>query len=107
MTPLVLGWEEVEHGQSGEGGEVPDGLYPGGGPPYLQERFRPGPKSQIILLHDIGVPQQRHPEETHQVPWAAHAAPSTAPNHTNEIGRNFCGPTEGNTEAKGVGRAEE
>ena len=45
MTPLVLGQEDVDHGPSGEGGAVPDILYPGDRPPSLQEHVRPLPKA--------------------------------------------------------------
>ena len=68
MTTLVLGWEEVEHGTAGEGGEVPDGLYPGDGTLSLQECVRPGTDSQLRSLHDLGLNPHHHPKGTHQVP---------------------------------------
>ena len=42
---MVPGREDVEHDPRGEGGEVPDGLYPGDGSLYLLECVRPGPQA--------------------------------------------------------------
>ena len=41
---LVLIWEDLKYCMDGEGGGVPDGLYPGYGPPSLQELVCPVPK---------------------------------------------------------------
>ena len=83
MTPLVAGWEDIDHGPVGEVGAVLDGLYPGNRLPSLQEHVRLGTQAQLRSLHGLGVPPQRHPEGTHQVPWAAHADASPSPDHPN------------------------
>ena len=101
-TPLVFGREDVEHDPSREGGTVTDGLYPGYGAPSLQESFRQGPKEKLRSLHDIGLPPQCHLEETHQVPWTVHAAPSPDPDHPGKRGWTFSGHTEVDNEAKGA-----
>ena len=51
---LVPRQENVDNGQAGKVGAVPDGLHPGYRPPYLQERFCLGPQAQIISVHYIG-----------------------------------------------------
>ena len=106
MTPLVLIQEDVEYGLDGEGGVVPDGLYPRGGPPSLRACVRLRPQAQLRSLHDLGVPPQRHPEETHQVPWAEHVDPSPSPDHPDKRGRTFCGSLTGDNKTKGAGGKE-
>ena len=41
--PLVSGRKYVEYATRGEGGAVPDGLYPGDGSPSLWKRLCSGP----------------------------------------------------------------
>ena len=101
-APLVLGWEEVEHGQVGEGGTVPDGLHPGDRSLSLQERGCPGPTAIIGPLYGLMMPPQRAPLGTHKLPWAAHAAPPPATDHPDEGGQDICCPMEGNPQAKGT-----
>ena len=94
-TPLVSGWEDMEHVLDGDEFLVMYRLYHGDRSSSLQECFRPVPKAQPRSLHDIGLPLQLHPEGTYQVPQAAHMAPSPVPDHPDERGRDFCGSIEG------------
>ena len=107
MTSLVLIWQDVGYGLAGEVGVVPDGLYPGYGPTYLQERVHPGTQSQLISLHDLGVPSQVNSEGTPQVPQLVHTAPSLSPNNPNKIRQALHGTPAGNTKTQGAGGTEE
>ena len=78
--PLVTRQENVDNVQAWDVGAVPDDLYPGDGPPSLQERFCLGPQAQLISVHDLGVPPQCHPEGTQSLPWTVHMDTSNTPN---------------------------
>ena len=56
--------EDVGDGATGEGGEVPDGLYSGVQSPDLSEYCRTGPEAQLRPLHGHGVPARHLPEGT-------------------------------------------
>ena len=92
MTSLVLIWQDVGYGLAGEVGVVPDGLYPGYGPTYLQERVHPRPQAQLISLNIIGVPPQGNSEGTPQVPQAVHTAPPPEPNRPDKKERTLFSP---------------
>ena len=78
-SPLVPRRENVDNGQSGEVGAVLDGLNPGYRPPSFQEHVRPGPQAQLISVHGLGVPPQRHTEGTHKVTQTSHMDPPRPP----------------------------
>ena len=97
----------MEYCPAGEGGAVPYILYPGDVPSSLQERVYPGPQSQLILLNDLGVPPECHPDITHKVTRAAQAASSPPPNHPDNTSRSLRGPITGDTETQGARGTEE
>ena len=51
-----------------EGGEVPDGLYPGDGSPSLWECLCPIPSEQLRKLHGAGLPAHRLPAGAQALP---------------------------------------
>ena len=55
MPPVSIR-DDVDYVLDEDGGAVPDGLYPGDEPQSLQEHVCLGPQSQLIYLHDLGVP---------------------------------------------------
>ena len=106
-TRLVLVHQDMEHGPSEKDGAVLGRLYHGEGPPYVQERVYPVPKAQLRSLHNLGLPPQRHPEGTHQVPWVVQAITSLASGHPDKAGKTFSSPMEGDTKVKDSEIAEE
>ena len=103
---MVPGREDMEHDPGGEGGEVPDGLHHGNVSPSLLKCVRTGPQAQLRPLYDTGLPPQLLPEGALQVPRGLQSAPPQTTNHPNKGGQNLHGPTEGRTEAEGMGRKE-
>ena len=97
----------MEYGPSGEGGTLPDGLYPGDGLLYFQERVYLGPQAKLVSLLDPWVTPQSHPDGTYRVTWAAHADTPPAPYHTDKIGWAIHGPLPVDLQAKGEGGEEE
>ena len=68
---------------------------------------RSGTPGEIISLNDLRVTLHHHPEGTHKVPQAAHAASPTEPNHPDKIGWDVCGPLTGYLKDQGEGGKEE
>ena len=66
---MIPGRKDMDHGPGREGGEVPDELHPGGGLTSLLERVLLVPESSLGTLIGPGMPPQRFPEGTLQVPW--------------------------------------
>ena len=65
---MVPGREDVVHAPKGKEGAVPDRLYPGNGPPSLQECLCPGPAAQLRPLHVTGLTAKRLPDGAQAVP---------------------------------------
>ena len=52
---MVPGLEDMEHDPAGEGGEVPDGLHPGYGLPYLFECVHTSVLLPLLILSLLGL----------------------------------------------------
>ena len=79
----------------GKGGSVPDRLYPGDGPPSLREYLLPVPSAQLGPVHGPGLPANRLPDGTQEIPRETEAVVAEAAGETNTGEQNTCGPTEG------------
>ena len=68
------------------------------GPPSLRECLRPGPSAQLRPLHGSGLPANRLPDKTQEIPQRKEAVAAKAADETNTDEQNFCRPTEGRPE---------
>ena len=68
--------ENLGGGETGEGDEVPDGLYSRFQPSDLSERGRPGPTTQLWPLHAHLVSAFHLHERSLILPWAQDSPPS-------------------------------
>ena len=79
--------------ETGEGDEVPDGLYSGFLSSDLSERSRPGPTTQLRPIHGHWVSARSLPEGSIILPWEQDRPPSlyaqTSDEDTGE--QYFCG----------------
>ena len=82
-----------------KGGTVPDRLYPGDGPPSLQECLCLRPLAQLGPLHGPGLPDKRLPDRTKAVLRGKEAVASEAANKADMGGQTVCGPTGGRPES--------
>ena len=80
-------------GETGEGDEVPDGLYSGFQSSDLSELGRPGPSTKLRPLHSHGVSAFRLHEGSLILPWSQDTPPSlSAWTSDEDTGKQyFCG----------------
>ena len=95
---LVSGSKDVGDASKSKGGAVPDGLHPGDGLPYFQERRSPGLSAQLGPLHGPGFPAERPPDGAQEIPGREETVAGEATGGTNKDGPTFCGSTESRTE---------
>ena len=101
---MVTERDNVDHDPGGEGGEVPDRLHPGGGLQSLLECVCLRPQEKLRPLYGSGLPLQRAPEESLQLPRAEQATPPPTIDRPNKGGQNIHVPTEGRPKGSGTGR---
>ena len=85
--------ENVSGGETGEGDEVPDGLYSGFRSSDLSERGCPGPTTQLQPLHGHRVSTRRLPKGSLILPWAQDRPPSLSDwtSDKDTVKQYFCG----------------
>ena len=103
LVLMVLGQENMDHRPDREGGEVPDGLHPRDESPSLLECIRLGPHAELRPLIGPGLPLQRPPGGTIQVPQEVQASPHPTTGHPDEGGWNLRGRTEVCPKTSGLG----
>ena len=99
--------EDMEHVNRGEGGTVPDGLYPRDISLSLLERICLGPKAQHRPLYGAGLPLQCPREGTHKVPRGAQVTSPTTTVRPHKVGWDLCGPTDSRAKTASTGDEEE
>ena len=84
--------DNMDDGETGEGGEVLDGLYSGVQLPDLSECGRPGPAAQLRPLHGHEVSTRCLPEGRLRLTRAKDAPPSqfTRTSDKDAGGKNLC-----------------
>ena len=96
-------------GETGEGDEVPDGLYSGFRSPDISERVRPGPTTQLWPLHVHGVFLFCLSEGSLILTWAQDKPPSLSDQTSEEdTGEQYFRRVKArHPEAKQTGRASQ
>ena len=85
-NPMITGWLDMEHDQTGEGGTVPYGVNSWYRPPYVPERLCPIPQTQHRQLHGYKVSPHFWTEVAPGLPQAVHVDPYPPPQDNNAEG---------------------